>query len=55
VIEIDQIGTGQTTIAVASGVTLRAPSGTKIATQYGAATLRKRDTDEWVLSGLVTT
>lgn len=55
VIEIDQIGLGQTSILAASGVTLRAPSGTKIVTQYAAATLRKRDIDEWVLSGLVTT
>jgi len=55
VIEVDQIGSGQTTITAAGGVTLRAPSGTKIATQFGAATLRKRSTDEWILSGLVTT
>lgn len=53
---IMQYGTGQTTIAGTSGVTLRSSGGkTKIAAQYGMATLIKIGTDEWVLSGDLTT
>ena len=51
VIEIYQMGSGQVTITVSGGVVLRAPHGTKTATQYSLVTLWKRDTDEWVLSG----
>ena len=53
---IMQYGTGQTTIAGTSGVTVRSSGGkTKIAAQYGMATLIKIDTNEWVLSGDLTT
>lgn len=53
---IVQYGTGQTTIAPTGGVTMRSSGGkTKIAAQYGMATLIKIDTNEWVLAGDLTT
>ena len=53
---IAQYGAGQTTIVPDTGVTLRSSGGkTKIAAQYGLATLIKRGTDEWVLAGDLTT
>lgn len=53
---IMQYGTGQTTIAGTVGVTVRSSGGkNKIAAQYGMATLVKIGTDEWVLSGDLTT
>lgn len=53
IIEVFQLGAGQTTIAAGSGVTLRAPDGAKLAKQYASASLRKRGTNEWVLAGSV--
>lgn len=53
VIEVFQLGAGQTTVAATGGVTLRAPDGAKLAKQYASASLRKRATDEWVLAGSV--
>lgn len=50
-----QIGTGQTSFVAASGVTMRAPLGAKIARQYGTAAAVKIGTDEWVVYGDVTT
>lgn len=52
VIEVFQDGAGQVTIAAGGGVTLRSDGG-KVATaaQYATIGLRKRATDEWVLSG----
>ena len=51
-----QYGTGQTTIAPTSGVTMHSNGGkNKILAQYGVATLYKIDTNEWVLSGDITT
>jgi hypothetical protein len=55
VVNIAQIGTGQITIAPGSGVTIRSPNGLKISAQYGVATLYKRGTNEWVISGSITT
>lgn len=53
---IAQYGAGQTTITAAGGVTLRSSGGkTKIAAQYGVATLIKRGTNEWYLAGDITT
>ena len=53
---IAQYGAGQTTIVPDTGVTLRSSGGkTKIAAQYGMATLIKRGTDEWYLAGDITT
>lgn len=55
-ITIVQLGTGQTTIAAAAGVTIRSLAGAlKIAAQYGAASIVKRGTDEWVAFGSLTT
>jgi len=51
VIEVVQLGAGQTTIVAGSGVTIRSQGGLRLAGQYGAASLRKRATDEWVLVG----
>jgi hypothetical protein len=51
-ITIIQQGTGQTTIAAAGGVTLRSAGGLlNLASQYSAATLIKRGTDEWYVVG----
>jgi hypothetical protein len=55
IIEVCQIGAGQTTIAPGSGVTLRNTSGLKLQLQYSSASLRKRATDEWVATGALTT
>lgn len=54
-IEVFQLGAGQVTVAAGVGVTLRAPFGTKTSAQYTSAFLRKRGTDEWVVSGDTTT
>ena len=55
-ITLVQYGAGQTTVATGSvNVLLRsAGNATKIAAQYGGATLIKRDTDEWYLLGNIT-
>lgn len=51
-IDVVQYGTGQTTIVAAGGVTLRSLDGLlSLATQYAAASLYKRATDEWVVIG----
>lgn len=49
---ISQYGAGQTTIVAGAGVTIRsADAKLKIAKQYAQATLVKRGTDEWYISG----
>lgn len=49
---IIQLGTGQTSIAAASGVTLLSKGGNlKLMSQYSAATLYKRAVNAWVLIG----
>jgi hypothetical protein len=49
---IYQMGTGQTTFVASGGVNLSVTFGrTKTAAQYALATLIKRDTDTWILSG----
>jgi hypothetical protein len=50
VINIQQIGAGQVTVAGASGVTVTG-TGTKLRTQYSAAALVKTGTDSWTLIG----
>lgn len=51
-IEIFQAGTGQITIAGATGVVLRSPGNRlKTAEQYSTVMLRKRAVDEWVVAG----
>jgi len=53
---VSQLGTGQTTITPAVGVTIRSSGGkTKTAAQYSMCTLIKRGTNEWYLSGDITT
>lgn len=52
VIEILQYGTGQTSVAPGSGVTLLSPDGArKLRVQYASVSLRKRATDTWVMVG----
>jgi hypothetical protein len=53
---VSQLGTGQTTITPAVGVTIRSSGGkTKTAAQYSMCILIKRGTNEWYLSGDITT
>jgi hypothetical protein len=53
---VSQLGTGQTIITPSGGVTLRSSGGkTKTAAQYAMCTLIKRGTNEWYLSGDLTT
>ena len=55
-IEIEQVGTGQVQILAASGVTLNSQGGkTKIVGQYATCFIIKKDTNEWTLSGNITT
>ena len=52
VMEICQYGTGQVTVAPGAGVTLRTATGTLTTrAQYSVVSVRKRATDEWVVSG----
>ena len=56
IIYISQLGAGQTTVVPGSGVTLRSSGGkTKLAAQYAMGRLIKRGTNEWYLSGDITT
>jgi hypothetical protein len=56
IINIEQYGTGQITVANTSGVTLRSSgSKTKLYGQYSVASLHKIGTDEWLLFGDITT
>jgi hypothetical protein len=52
VINVFRAGTGAVSIVAAGGVTLRNPGS--VSAQYVEVSLRKRGTDEWVLSGNVT-
>jgi hypothetical protein len=55
-IEIEQVGTGQVQILAASGVTLNSQGGkTKILGQFATCFIIKKDTNEWTLSGNITT
>lgn len=51
IIEVYAMGTGTVTIAGDAGVTVR--NAGDLAEQYATASLRKRDTDEWVLTGAI--
>jgi len=46
-----QAGSGQLTVAGAGGVTVNATPGLKLRTQWSAATLLKRATNTWLLTG----
>ena len=50
-IDVLQTGTGQVTIAGASGVTVNATPGLKLRTQWSGVTLFKRAADTWVVYG----
>ena len=50
-IVVVQTGTGQTTLAAGSGVTVNATPGLKLRAQWSSATLVKRSTDSWVAFG----
>lgn len=55
VITVSQIGSGQTTLVAGAGVTLLSNgSKLKLTGQYAEASLRKRATDTWIVSGLLT-
>lgn len=49
VVEVYNMGAGITTVAAGSGVTVR--NAGDLSAQYATASLRKRATDEWVLTG----
>ncbi|MGH9003554.1 MAG: hypothetical protein ACRDYV_10530, partial [Acidimicrobiia bacterium] len=52
IIVIRQYGAGLTTVVASAGVTIRSRGGAlDMGGQYAEATLTKRGTDEWVLSG----
>ena len=53
-IDIFQRGTGQTTIAAAAGVTVLVTPGLKLRAQNSAATVIKRDTNTWIVTGDLT-
>lgn len=50
-INLLQTNTGQVTVAPGSGVTVNAAPGLKLTDRWSAATLIKRATDTWVLTG----
>ena len=54
IVNLQQIGAGQVTVAGASGVTLNG-TGTKTRAQWSAASLVKTATDTWTLIGDITT
>ena len=54
IVNLQQIGAGQVTVAGASGVTLNG-TGTKTRAQWSAASLVKTDTNTWTLIGDITT
>jgi hypothetical protein len=52
IIEVTRLGAGTVTFVAGAGVTLRSRGGLLgIGPQYGTVRLRKRATDEWVLTG----
>lgn len=52
IVEVSRYGAGTVTIAAGAGVTIRSRASLlAIGNQYGAVSLRKRATDEWVLVG----
>lgn len=51
IINVVQMGAGKVTVVPAGGVTLRFASSLTTRAQYSMLSLRKRATDEWVVSG----
>jgi hypothetical protein len=53
-IDVFQKGAGQTTIVAGAGVTILNTPGLKFRDRYSMATLVKRDTNTWIVSGDLT-
>lgn len=51
IIELSQTGAGQLSVVAAGGVTIRSPSTLNARARYSTMSLRKRATNEWLLSG----
>ena len=51
IIEVAQVGAGQTTVVAGSGVTVQTSGTLVLAGQWSTVSLRKRAADEWVLAG----
>ena len=51
IIEVAQVGTGQVTIVEDTGVDVRTPETLVLRGQWSTVSLRKRDSDEWLLVG----
>jgi hypothetical protein len=54
VIEVRQVGTGQTTITAGAGVTLRTATSATTRVQWSTVSVQQRAANEWVLSGDLT-
>jgi hypothetical protein len=50
-LDVLQTGTGQVTIAGASGVTVNSTPGLKLRAQWSSVTLLKRGSDSWIVFG----
>jgi hypothetical protein len=55
ILQVAQQFTGQVTVTAGAGATIRTPHGAKTAAQYSIASAVKVDTDEWYVTGDVTT
>ena len=51
IVEVCQVGAGQTTVVAGAGVTVRTPETLVVTGQWSTVSLRKRAIDEWVLAG----
>jgi hypothetical protein len=51
IVDVFQTGAGQTTVAASAGVTINSTPGLKLSAQWATATLVKRGTDTWLLTG----
>ena len=51
IVEVAQVGAGQTTVVAGSGVTIRTPATLVLSGQWSTVSLRKRGTDDWLLAG----
>lgn len=52
IVEVHRYGAGTVTLVAGAGVTLRSPGGLlAVASQYDTVAIRKRATNEWVVSG----
>lgn len=51
VVEVCQVGAGQTTIVAGAGVTIQTPQTLVLVGQWSTVSLRQRAVDVWVLAG----